>query len=129
MIDVQYPLLDALSFVFALLGGAWFTYFSRTLSQAEAGSRADLLLIDGCVVAIGLSAAALMAGLAFSKSATSAVDADWQLLLFVPLIGWTVLALQMTRSATTIRNTVRAACVLMASTRLSRRLTASAAAG
>jgi len=115
-VELVTPWLSALSFGLAILGSACFTFFSRTLSQAEAGNRPGQLLIDGMVVAMGLSGAALMAGLAFSAPATR----DLALFLVVPTIGCSVLALQLatapgsssvTSSAST-RRTVGAAGVL-----------------
>ncbi len=111
MFDLQNPWLGVLSFGLAVLGSACFSSFLRQLLQAEAGSRPGQLLIDASAVAIGLSAAALVAGLAFAPAATLTVDQDWALLLIVPIIACTVLALQLA----SVRQTLGAAGALTAS--------------
>lgn len=115
MLDVLSPSLSALSFGLAILGAASFTFFSQMLKAAEAGDRRGSLLIDGSVVAFGFSGAALMVGLAFSSPETLPIYRDWALILVVPVIAFSVLALHLATLPAKARHIVGAAAALTAS--------------
>ncbi|WP_265942510.1 hypothetical protein [Dechloromonas sp. A34] len=77
MLAVQNAELSALSFGLALAASACFAFFSRTLAPAEGGNRPGQLLLDGSLVAVAWSAAALIAGLAYAPPRRSPPAGTW----------------------------------------------------